>query len=258
MIKHSHEKTIGKPDGWLLWTSLTTTIWGCASYLNIKQLNENRQLVDHTHNVLSALDRIIDGVKDAERGRRGYIIVKKAIYLDTYESGIAETKKYLKKLRILTAELKKSITLWDKNQSDLGTQIDLTDEGAKLLAEIEAKIAVMNVEEQSLLNIRSDATNATATNTTIATGLGYAFSFGILVAIYFLLSRQIRLSQEIQARLETRSQMLDLANDTIIIRNFDGEISYWNQGAERLYGWTIDEVLGKNSHELLATVFPHQ
>ena len=116
----------------------------------------------------------------------------------------------------------------------------------------------MNVEEQSLLNIRSDATNATATNTTIATGLGYAFSFGILVAIYFLLSRQIRLSQEIQARLETRSQMLDLANDTIIIRNFDGEISYWNQGAERLYGWTIDEVLGKNSHELLATVFPHQ
>ncbi len=79
---------------------------------------------------------------------------------------------------------------------------------------------------------------------------------GILVAIYFLLSRQIRLSQEIQARLETRSQMLDLANDTIIIRNFDGEISYWNQGAERLYGWTIDEVLGKNSRELLATVFP--
>ncbi len=212
---------------------------GTASYLNIKQLNQNRELVDHTYEVVFTLDRIVDGVKDAERGRRGYIIARKANYLKTYESGIEDTQKSLEKLRILTADnptqqrrqdeleiiiaqrlviLRKSIALWNENQSDLNTQIVLTDQGSILLGEIRAKISVMNAEEQSLLKIRADATDANVTNTTIATGLGYAFSFAILVTIYFFLHKQIRISQEIQARLEQRSQMLDLANEELEMR----------------------------------------
>lgn len=50
--------------------------------------------------------------------------------------------------------------------------------------------------------------------------------------------------------------ILDEANDTIMIRDLNDSIIYWNQGAERLYGWTKKEVLGKNVHRLLKTVFP--
>ncbi len=33
-------------------------------------------------------------------------------------------------------------------------------------------------------------------------------------------------------------------------------ITFWNRGAEALYGWEQSEAVGKISHELLQTVFP--
>jgi PAS domain S-box-containing protein len=51
-------------------------------------------------------------------------------------------------------------------------------------------------------------------------------------------------------------EMLDLASDSIIIRDMDDRIIYWNQGAEKLYGWTKAEVVGEYIHTFLQTVFP--
>src|SRR5262249_45889150 len=52
------------------------------------------------------------------------------------------------------------------------------------------------------------------------------------------------------------ASMLDLANDTIMIRDLDDKIIYWNQGAERLYGWSKEEAIGKYVHSFLKTTFP--
>ena len=53
------------------------------------------------------------------------------------------------------------------------------------------------------------------------------------------------------------ARLLDLANDAIIELNIaDDTIKYWNQGAEKLYGWTRAEAIGKNIHSLLKTVVP--
>lgn len=40
--------------------------------------------------------------------------------------------------------------------------------------------------------------------------------------------------------------MLDAVGDAVMATDPDGRILYWNAGAERLYGWTRDEVLGRN------------
>ncbi|MGA3197857.1 MAG: PAS domain S-box protein [Halobacteriota archaeon] len=53
-----------------------------------------------------------------------------------------------------------------------------------------------------------------------------------------------------------RLAMLDAANDAIIIFDLSGQITYWNKGAERLYGWKQDDVRGELVHSLLQTVFP--
>ena len=50
--------------------------------------------------------------------------------------------------------------------------------------------------------------------------------------------------------------MLDAANDALIIFDLDGHIRYWNKGAERQYGWKQDDVRGELIHSLLKTVFP--
>ncbi|HEV2731473.1 MAG TPA: PAS domain S-box protein [Terriglobales bacterium] len=53
-----------------------------------------------------------------------------------------------------------------------------------------------------------------------------------------------------------QAELLDLANDAIFVRNLDARITYWNQGAERLYGWSRSEVLGKLIDDYLKTQFP--
>jgi PAS domain S-box-containing protein len=60
-----------------------------------------------------------------------------------------------------------------------------------------------------------------------------------------------------QAReLAEKARLLDLSHDAIIVRDMEGHIRYWNRGAEELYGWSRDEVMGKVSHILLQTEFP--
>jgi len=56
--------------------------------------------------------------------------------------------------------------------------------------------------------------------------------------------------------LREQAHLLDLVLDAIILRDMQGAIISWNQGAEKLYGWTSDEVLGKHAHTLLHTQFP--
>ena len=60
-------------------------------------------------------------------------------------------------------------------------------------------------------------------------------------------------SGHLRAEEENRelAHVLNLAADAIIVCNLDREIRYWNKGAERLYGWTADEAMGKRVHDLL-------
>ena len=52
-------------------------------------------------------------------------------------------------------------------------------------------------------------------------------------------------------RLAEQAELLDHARDAIIVRDLDQRISYWNKGAERIYGWRSDEALGQTVTELL-------
>ena len=45
-------------------------------------------------------------------------------------------------------------------------------------------------------------------------------------------------------------------DDSVMTRTMTGIINFWNQGAERLYGWRKEEAIGKISHDLLQTQFP--
>lgn len=56
-----------------------------------------------------------------------------------------------------------------------------------------------------------------------------------------------------EAELREQAELLDLVHDAIIVRRLDGAITYWNRGAERIYGYSREEALGRDLHALLHT-----
>jgi PAS domain S-box-containing protein len=71
-----------------------------------------------------------------------------------------------------------------------------------------------------------------------------------------LLHSRAELEREI-AESTQRASLLDLTHDSICVRDISNVITFWNRGAEELYGWRAGEVVGKiTTHRLLQTVFP--
>jgi two-component system sensor kinase FixL len=55
---------------------------------------------------------------------------------------------------------------------------------------------------------------------------------------------------------DTDSVLAALDVAPAIVRDLDGTIRFWSAGAERLYGWSPREAVGRRSHDLLATRLP--
>jgi PAS domain S-box-containing protein len=89
-------------------------------------------------------------------------------------------------------------------------------------------------------------------------------SFALLVAWFSAVRRRverelIQARDHLQIEVAERTQqasLLNLTHDSIFVRDMDFVITYWNRGAEELYGWTPEQAVGKHSQELLLTVFP--
>src|SRR5262245_59640255 len=67
--------------------------------------------------------------------------------------------------------------------------------------------------------------------------------------------RNEQLKQD-KEKLRLQTSLIESSVEPIYIWDFDKDIIEWNQGCERLYGYTRDEAVGRNNHELLRTVFP--
>ena len=62
--------------------------------------------------------------------------------------------------------------------------------------------------------------------------------------------------QENARQLQQQAELLNLAHDSIVVNDLEGQVVFWNRGAEQTYGWTRAEAVGKISHDLLRTRFP--
>jgi PAS domain S-box-containing protein len=88
--------------------------------------------------------------------------------------------------------------------------------------------------------------------------------FASLVTWFSAVRRRVELEllgarDELQAEVIERTQqasLLDLTHDTIFVRDMGNSITYWNRGAQELYGWTPGQAIGARSYDLLRTVFP--
>lgn len=55
--------------------------------------------------------------------------------------------------------------------------------------------------------------------------------------------------QEKDAQIHYQASLIDKARDAMVARDIEHRIIFWNKGAERLYGWRREEVLGRSEAE---------
>ncbi len=54
-----------------------------------------------------------------------------------------------------------------------------------------------------------------------------------------------------EERIHQQASLLDKAQDAILVCDLNYQILFWNKGAERIYGWKVAEVLGRNICDIL-------
>src|SRR6185437_10468120 len=54
-----------------------------------------------------------------------------------------------------------------------------------------------------------------------------------------------------EEQIREQAALLDQAQDAILVRDLEQNILFWNKGAEKIYGWTAEEAIGRNAAELL-------
>ena len=68
---------------------------------------------------------------------------------------------------------------------------------------------------------------------------------------YVAIRSDITERKRAEEQIREQAALLDHAQDAILVRDLDHNILFWNKGAEQIYGWRAEEVLGKNAQELL-------
>jgi PAS domain S-box-containing protein len=80
-----------------------------------------------------------------------------------------------------------------------------------------------------------------------------AFPFVVNRAVegYNLMVEKVRLQKELIETKNFLESIIEKAGDAISVVDLEGKVLYWNEGAERIYGYTKEEVMGKRLAEFL-------
>ncbi|MBW8781774.1 MAG: PAS domain S-box protein [Verrucomicrobia bacterium] len=70
------------------------------------------------------------------------------------------------------------------------------------------------------------------------------------VASVLMVSRDVTERRQTEEKLREQAALLDKARDAVVATDLEHRITYWNASAERLYGWTAAEVVGRKIDDL--------
>ncbi len=88
-----------------------------------------------------------------------------------------------------------------------------------------------------------------------STLIAYRGSPAVLVNVRDITDRK-RAEEELESRtiaMRDQAELLEIAEDAIMVRDLDERIIFWNKGAQERYGWTKEQALGRVVNELLQT-----
>ncbi len=208
-----------------------------VSIQNTERIRDNEAWVDHTNFVITKIGNILDDLKDAETGQRGYIITGVENYLEPYNSALKRIDAHIADLEQLTidndnqqirivslnilvkdkfAELQQTIDLRKSSGFEAAKEVVISDLGKEVMDKIRVLLDDMTEEESKLLQTRMEASlNSTnSANSTIIWFTIIACVIVILLIVYFVRIIAIPIK-----KLSTIAVRISLGETTVIDDN---------------------------------------
>lgn len=206
------------------------------SYLRINNLVTASKLVNHTTNVKLELENIFSTVADMESGHRGYILVKDIGFLTHFNSLIYGTQLKLDEIKILTRDDKEQQDNFVKLKLLVNRRIDqmkdavLYSRSAEVTPETwrKGKITMDNLrdhinkmmkQEDILLKERTESLIQETVLTPIFTIFLIVCSLGVLFVSYFIITKELKISNLLKSDLELRKRELLNLNNSLLQSN---------------------------------------
>lgn len=197
---------------------------GGMAYQTIRALSNSFEDVQHTYQIHVELERLASLLKDAESGKRGFIISKDSTFLEPLFTSGKELDSSIAHLRHLTQDnpaqqknvdeleikinhalsiFEKTLQLAVTNQVESPEFIAGFKEGRRTMNSVRFKIMEMTTHENNILGIRKQKSSKTLSNAPIIVYYVLIISLLILLLIYLQISKNLKSLREKNELLET-------------------------------------------------------
>jgi two-component system, LuxR family, sensor kinase FixL len=255
-----------------------------ALAVNLTLQRDSIGWVEHTNEVLRTISALERRILEAESAERGYLLTGESNYLDSYNRSQAEVPKLLETSRQLVSdnpnqvqrldelrpivearltEFKQVVELGPAHSND-ALEILRTARSRQLTALIEERLGQVRQAELNLLGERQQRTSReTNVATLIAAVMAVLAMLSAAMGAFLLRNQrstsQLRIANEELATSHAHLQsILETVPDAMVVIDERGAIQSFSATAERLFGFTIGEVQGRNVSMLMPAPYRHE
>lgn len=212
------------------------------------------------YKIMDHAEAMLSGLKDAENGKRGYILTHSENFLLPYNTSkskidhhyqqlIESTKDSLSYQILLDIKpiinqkmlLMDQAVLYEKNgKSEQAQAVVESGIGNVLMAQIQSKMTAFSEREKKLLEQRNKTFRSTIRY--LVFGMLSSALLGLTI-FYAAFMRIQRLKNDAQRKTAFQSALLSSADAAIISISLDGIITSFSHGAEKLLGYSANEIV---------------
>jgi PAS domain S-box-containing protein len=257
---------------------LLTVLLSSLSWRTSRRAAEDADWVAHTHEVSTALEVTLRHLVDVETGARGFALTGHQQFLEPYETGKYGVSQDLPALSALTVDGDQKIRLTSlveranaailadselvafRRNSGTVPSVAQLEHGKEVMDALRVTVDTMEVGRKRLLEQRTGRARAAQRLSISAIWMASGFGIFVLFIAAVAVDREIRISARARAHvnalntdLESRveqserlSAVIDSSEDAIIAKDLTGKIKAWNRGAEKVFGYSASETIGKS------------
>lgn len=235
------------------------------SYRAVSELVDSEKWLAHTYTVLSAIDALEFRLQDAQSSADDYVITGNERNRTAFHDYISDADAKVALLRDLTRDnpvqqgfIAQSHEKIRELRSVLASAVEARSQNRQVqpptgerLQLAMASVSNMKNHEAELLASRSTQANLNLRTARMGLLVGSLATLSLMAMVGWLIiiGERQRTSAE-ESRLKLAS-IVDSSEDAILSKTLDGTILSWNRGAERLYGYKAEEVIGKSLFDIL-------